>query len=229
MINIGIGALVLAVLLCALLGFAAALSGASDSILESCFQRMDQATEGRRAEFRAEFASLMGAVGDNATLLEITEAFLGMKFKEFRETVHKVGFGEMEARSGPREGTQTGRGTDNTEILPGRQPRSSDNVGSGDCEILLELYDATGGAKWLNRTGWEDRMKFKSNCCGAYGVTCDEESRVIELNIPSNNVHGPIPRSIGGLSHLRKMCAVFLESGSLSQWYLQYLHLFRTS
>ncbi|WP_317171698.1 putative Ig domain-containing protein [Spirosoma profusum] len=66
-----------------------------------------------------------------------------------------------------------------------------------DYQPLVDLYNATGGAGWTNKTGW------LTGCspCGWYGVTCTN-GQVTELSLLNNNLVGTIPASLSGLSGL---------------------------
>ena len=69
---------------------------------------------------------------------------------------------------------------------------------STDRAALVALYNAAGGANWLNNTNWlsdEPLSKW-------YGVTTDSSGRVTWLDLPSNGLSGEIPAELGGLSNL---------------------------
>lgn len=65
---------------------------------------------------------------------------------------------------------------------------------------LVALYNATGGDNWANKANWcSDRPVSEW-----YGVTVDEQGRVLTLVLENNNLTGSIP-------------AEFCELGSLIQ------------
>lgn len=91
---------------------------------------------------------------------------------------------------------------------------------ASECGALVDLYDATGGARWKNRQGWEDRQKLSAHCCdmAVFGVLC-EGGRVFDIELGSNGLSGPIPASIASLSALAILSALSplsLRSLSLS-------------
>ena len=67
-----------------------------------------------------------------------------------------------------------------------------------DREILVVLYDATGGPDWADDEGWlTDRP-----LTGWHGVEVDGEGRVTTLSLHHNRLTGAIPPELGSLSHL---------------------------
>lgn len=78
---------------------------------------------------------------------------------------------------------------------------------ANDCNLLWELYCATGGPQWSNQTGWSLGVDFvQSNCCvGLAGVSCSKEGRVVAIQLASANLVGQLPFSIGLLSHLETL------------------------
>ena len=78
------------------------------------------------------------------------------------------------------------------------------NVGvrSRDREALVALYEATqGDFYWDIDTNW-----LSDRPVGTwYGVTTDDDGRVVELSLPSNTVWGPIPREIVHLQSLKRL------------------------
>jgi len=67
---------------------------------------------------------------------------------------------------------------------------------------LIDLYNATDGALWVNRNSWQIPGYVGESPCGWFGVTC-ESGRVTELKLPNNNLVGTIPNSIGDLTSLK--------------------------
>lgn len=56
----------------------------------------------------------------------------------------------------------------------------------GDRTALIALYNATHGSSWFQATGWENSVDIGSWS----NVDVDEESRVRELILHSNNLEG---------------------------------------
>ena len=75
-----------------------------------------------------------------------------------------------------------------------------EHVGMGDREILIALFEATGGP-----TAWDNSENWKSGKpVGTwYGVETDADGRVVRLQLDRNGLAGTIPRCVGGLSLLR--------------------------
>ncbi len=68
----------------------------------------------------------------------------------------------------------------------------------GEREALMALYDSTDGANWTAKAGWG-----VGNPCDSawYGVICDAD-HVTRLNLPDNQLIGPIPVELGNLGSL---------------------------
>jgi hypothetical protein len=66
-----------------------------------------------------------------------------------------------------------------------------------ECQVLVTLYDETGGTDWKDSQGWLS----SSAPCGWLGVTCDR-GLVAELKLPDNNLSGTIPPELGSLTDL---------------------------
>ena len=78
------------------------------------------------------------------------------------------------------------------------------NVGvrSRDREALVAFYEATqGNFFWDIDTNWLSDRPLGT----WYGVTTDDDGRVVELSLPSNTVWGPIPREIVHLQSLKRL------------------------
>lgn len=72
-----------------------------------------------------------------------------------------------------------------------------------DFDALMVLYNSTNGPSWTNKTGWVDGASG-TNCdyCNWYGVMCNLQGRVINLNLYQNNLSGNFPQSVNILSDL---------------------------
>ena len=72
---------------------------------------------------------------------------------------------------------------------------------SPDREALTTLYNAMDGANWTNRTNW-----LSDEPLGEwYGVTVDDNGRVIQLGLAENQLSGPIPPELGSLANLESL------------------------
>lgn len=67
-----------------------------------------------------------------------------------------------------------------------------------ECEALVALYNSTNGPNWADRTDW----LITIHPCSWYGVNC-ESGYVVDLNLESNRLSGPIPAQLGDLVYLR--------------------------
>ena len=72
-----------------------------------------------------------------------------------------------------------------------------------ECDALVALYNNTNGASWNSNGGW----LAVNTPCTWHGVTCDA-GNVIELDLDTNNLDGPLPSAIGDLTYLE-----FLDLG----------------
>lgn len=79
-------------------------------------------------------------------------------------------------------------------------------VPAGDRAALMNLYTATGGARWRNASGWGS----SADPCTWAGVECSAGAaggaRVTSLWLGENNLVGSIPESIAGLTALEILC-----------------------
>ncbi len=64
---------------------------------------------------------------------------------------------------------------------------------------LVELHESTGGSSWTDASGW---LGTAGTECSWHGVQC-EEGHVTGLDLPGNNVHGPLPTALTRLPFLR--------------------------
>jgi hypothetical protein len=76
-------------------------------------------------------------------------------------------------------------------------------IPKSECEALVALYNSTLGPYWTNRTGWLANY----TPCSWYGVACyyplgDWAGHVAVLDLPSNNLTGNLPASLGNFSGL---------------------------
>ena len=85
-------------------------------------------------------------------------------------------------------------------MIASHEGTDADCAERSERDILVALYEATGGPGWKNRDGWlSDRPLDEW-----HGVSVDESGRVVALNLFSNRLDGgPLPPEIGDLAHLR--------------------------
>ena len=70
-----------------------------------------------------------------------------------------------------------------------------------DRAALTVLYDATGGANWMNSTNWKTEAALNA----WHGVTTDAAGRVTRLELGQNNLSGAIPDDLGNLANLESL------------------------
>ncbi len=78
-----------------------------------------------------------------------------------------------------------------------------------DYNALAALYFSTGGAEWLDNSGW----LTECDVCDWYGITCDSDKRIIEIKLPNNGLTGGLNGEIFGISTVEK---IDLSNNSLS-------------
>ena len=70
-------------------------------------------------------------------------------------------------------------------------------IPSSECEVLLTLFNSTGGPTWINRNRWlVDQFP-----CQWQGVTC-ANGHVTAIYLPNNNLSGTIPSALATLPQL---------------------------
>ena len=68
-------------------------------------------------------------------------------------------------------------------------------------EILVALYQATGGTEWGDAENWLTDAPLGD----WYGVSVDAQGRVTALHLAENNLSGPIPPGLANLTHLTQL------------------------
>ena len=85
---------------------------------------------------------------------------------------------------------------------------STDCAPPSDRDVLVALYDATGGPDWIARDNWLTEAELGE----WHGVETDSSGRVTALRLQNNGLEGPIPPELGHLSSLRDLV---LQSNNL--------------
>ncbi|MDE2654100.1 MAG: Ig-like domain-containing protein [Gemmatimonadota bacterium] len=78
---------------------------------------------------------------------------------------------------------------------------TSEECALTDREVLTALYEQTNGPSWRISDNWLTEAPLAD----WYGITTDEDGRVVTLNLHSNGLAGRIPASIGHLTKLREL------------------------
>ena len=88
--------------------------------------------------------------------------------------------------------------TDAPEPATATAPSAASGSDETDREALVALYNATNGKSWWNSANWLSDAPIGE----WYGVTTDDDGRVIALGLGSNELSGEIPPELGSLSNL---------------------------
>ena len=75
---------------------------------------------------------------------------------------------------------------------------------ASDRDILVALYEATGGSDWTQNENWRTSAPLDD----WYGVGTDGDGRVVRLALDSNNLSGSIPPELGNLANLSVLALV---------------------
>ena len=70
-------------------------------------------------------------------------------------------------------------------------------VGS-DRDVLIALYNSTGGSGWTNNTHWDSAQSLDM----WHGVYTNNDGRVVEINLSENNLSGTLPAQLAMLTQL---------------------------
>ncbi len=82
------------------------------------------------------------------------------------------------------------------------------SVSDADRQTLIDFYNATNGSGWTNTANTNQPWLIDdptSSICDWYGVTVDEASRVVGIELPNNNVRGGIPTFLENLTDLKTL------------------------
>lgn len=69
-----------------------------------------------------------------------------------------------------------------------------------ECDVLVELYSATNGPNWVDKSGW----LLSNTPCTWFGITCSDE-HVISIILRNNNLSGILPDSWSFFTALNKL------------------------
>ena len=97
---------------------------------------------------------------------------------------------------GPNEITVTVAPTDGTPTLTYTVTIFRAGV---DQETLVALYNSAGGASWTDKTNWLSATEPVDNW---FGVEADGSGNVTKLELPGNNLSGPLLPTLGSLTSL---------------------------
>lgn len=70
--------------------------------------------------------------------------------------------------------------------------------GFSERDILIELYNALDGSKWVNQCNWTSTQNLSS----WHGITTNDKGQVIAINLPNNGMTGRIPDVVAKLNAL---------------------------
>ncbi|WP_254411204.1 leucine-rich repeat domain-containing protein [Dyadobacter diqingensis] len=90
--------------------------------------------------------------------------------------------------------------------------RSFSQTLESDRLVLVNLYNATNGNYWNNRSGWSVPGNPGDNPCGWSGISC-EAGRVTSIALSGNNLVGTIPESVTTMDALKYF---YVASNSIS-------------
>ena len=79
---------------------------------------------------------------------------------------------------------------------------------SADRTALVALYNSANGPNWEDKTNWNSAEPISS----WFGVTTDDNGRVIELNLRENGLSGSLSTAIGQLGQLKVLDLSFNRS-----------------
>ena len=75
-------------------------------------------------------------------------------------------------------------------------------------EALMDLYNSTNGASWVNNTNWGSDKPVSE----WFGIQCNADGTIWDIDLRQNNLQGTIPASIGNFVNLTILT---LESNEL--------------
>ena len=69
-------------------------------------------------------------------------------------------------------------------------------------EVLLDIYKATNGKHWYNKTAWNSSTTH----CAWYGITCHNNTYVKTIVLAYNNLDGSLPSNLWKIRNLMALC-----------------------
>src|SRR5579864_8627883 len=90
--------------------------------------------------------------------------------------------------------------------LFGIHAEASARISQAEWQTLVNIYNSTSGASWVNNTNWNGGGTGPSGSeCTWFGVTCNPAgTAVTALIMYNNNMTGPLP-DLSGLSNLTQI------------------------
>ncbi|CAM9919439.1 unnamed protein product, partial [Ectocarpus fasciculatus] len=88
-----------------------------------------------------------------------------------------------------------------TRVFPAKAIPAPVRDSRTDRAALMELFNATKGSSWKNNIGWGTSTPLRQ----WHGVQVDGTGRVTSLDLSENNLSGPIPSAVGGLTALHML------------------------
>src|SRR5690348_15790608 len=85
------------------------------------------------------------------------------------------------------------------------QSRGASEIGGDERQALLALYDATGGERWHEHSGW---LGPEGSECRWFGVTCgavDGRLKVTDVVLNNNGLTGKLPQELSKLNGLQRI------------------------
>src|SRR5262249_49938693 len=93
-----------------------------------------------------------------------------------------------------------------TLLLSTPVPAFAQSIDATQREVLIALYEATGGPQWRSSQGWLGPVGTE---CSWQGVLCLRDSggrsSVSELNLANNGLVGSLPKSLETLGSLTSL------------------------
>ncbi len=85
------------------------------------------------------------------------------------------------------------------EVLGEEDP--ADPVLQEERNILMHFYTETDGVKWTRDTNWSSDEPLGN----WHGITTNAAGRITGISLENNNLNGPLPSELAGLTELRKL------------------------
>jgi subtilisin-like proprotein convertase family protein len=77
---------------------------------------------------------------------------------------------------------------------------SVSQIPAAECEALVSFYEETKGTTWHSQDDW----LATNTPCSWFGLSCTG-SHVTQLELPANNLNGPLPAVVGDLTNLSSL------------------------